>query len=155
MNDENDSAPERAAVSYGRAVRTALGNNATAYGYSVSITVSYALVSGPKRSVEASETIAFAVGAAVAFVIIGASFMAMFSKGNLDESEKVATISGVVDALSVVTTVAVAYGLSRFTGFWAWPLTGAGATATFLLTGGLDVLIARAVARRTHFGDAH
>lgn len=47
---------------------------------------------------------------------------------------------------------ATAYGLSRVPGFAAWPLTGAGTVVSYLLASGLDILLARTVARHTNLG---
>lgn len=43
-------------------------------------------------------------------------------------------------------------GLSRVPGFAAWPLSGLGAVAAYLLCGGLDVVLARVAARHTSAG---
>lgn len=139
-------------TTYARAGRTALRNNSSAYGFSISVTVAYGLVSGPRTGITAAQTIAFGAGAAVAFVLVGVAFVAATSRGSLTESGQTLTISGVIDLLSVGSAVAVAFGLCQISGFWAWPATGAGAVATYLLVGGLDVLIATVVARRTTFG---
>lgn len=144
--------PEHAATIYGRAVRTALGNNATAYGFSISITAAYGLLSGPQSTVTAAETIGFALGAAFAFAVVGAAFMIVFSQGSLGENAQIATISGGVDVLSIGCAVGAAYLLARLPGEWVWPLTGASTVATYLIVGGLDVLVARAVARHSAFG---
>jgi len=139
-------------TTYARGVRTALRNNASAYGFSITITVSYGLLSGAQSAVSAAETIAFGAGAAVAFVLVGAVFVAATSRGSLPESRQALTISGGVDMLSVGAAIAAAFALSQIPGFWAWPMAGAGAVACYLLVSGLDVLIARALARRTSFG---
>lgn len=66
-----------------------------------------------------SETIAFAIGAGVAFVLIGSVFVACFQRGSLAESGQVLTISGVVDLLSVTAAVALAAAASEVPGFAA------------------------------------
>lgn len=139
-------------ITYARGVRTALRDNASAYGFSISVTVSYGLLSGPRSSVTAGETIAFGAGAALAFVLVGAVFVAMTTRGSLPESPQALTLNGGVDLLSVAAAIAVGYALSLVPGFWAWPLTAAGAVVAYLIVSGLDVLLARAVARRTRFG---
>lgn len=148
----DDPAAAPRPTTYARGVRTALRNNASAYGFSISVTVTYGLLSGPRSSVTAGETISFGVGAALAFVLVGVVFVAATSRGSLPESRQALTFSGGVDLLSVATAIAAGYGLSQIPGFWAWPLAGAGAVICYLLVGGLDVLIARAAARRTRFG---
>lgn len=149
---KQESTPERAVDLFSRGVRTALRNNATAYGFSISITAAYGLVSGTRPSAPALETIAFAVGASFAFLLIGATFLTRSRRGSLPEGGQVATISGGIDLLSILAAVATAYGLSRIPGFAAWPLTGAGTVISYLLVSGLDVLLARTVANRTSLG---
>ena len=148
--DVSASGPEP--TTYARGVRTVLRNNASAYGFSITVTVAYGLVSGTQSTITASKTIAFGLGAAVGFVLVGAIFVAATSRGSLPESRQALTISGGVDMLSVGAAIAAAYGLSLLPGFWAWPSTGGGAVACYLLVSGLDVLIARALARHTSFG---
>ena len=151
-SDVSASGPQP--TTYARGVRTALRNNASAYGFSITVTVSYGLLSGPRSMVSAAETIAFGAGSAVAFVLVGVVFVAATTRGSLPESRQALTISGGVDMLSVGAAIAAAFALSQVPGFWAWPLAGGGAVACYLLVGGLDVLIARALARRTTFGSA-
>lgn len=154
-DDENasaapeDSPPERAIQLFGRAVRTALRNNATAYGFSISITAAYGLVNAVAGAAKPLETVSFAVGAAAAFVVVGAVFLTRFREGSLPEDAQVATISGGVDLLSVVCAVGAAYGLAHLPGYSAWPLTALGTVCVYLLVGGLDILIAQVAARRT------
>lgn len=148
-----EPAPLRAAQVYGRGVRTALRNNATAYGFSITITTGYGLVSTTGTPTTAPATLSFAAGATIAFVLVGALAVAATPSGSLGETGQIVTISGGIDLLSVAAAVAAAYGISRLPTFWAWPLTGAGCAAVYLLVGGLDVLVARAAARHTSFGD--
>lgn len=137
---------------FGRGVRTALHNNATAYGFSISITAAYGLVTGSRGTASALETISFAFGAALAFLLVGLVFVARFPHGRLPESGQVATLTGGIDVLSIVAAVLTAYGLSRLSGFSAWPVTAFGTVLAYLVIGGLDVLLARTIARRTAFG---
>lgn len=144
---------ERALDTYGRGVRTALRDNATAYGFSISITAAYGLASGSKGPADAVETVTFALGAALAFVLVGVAFVARFGRRrSLSEDEQVLLLSSGIDLLSVCAAVAAAFGLSRIPGFAAWPLTGLGTVATYLLVGGLDVLLARTAAPHTDAG---
>lgn len=149
--EKDEQQPERAAQLYGRAVRTALRNNATAYGFSISITAAYGLANAVAGPAKPFETVSFALGAAIAFVIVGAVFLVRFQKGSLPEGGQVATISGGIDLLSVTGAVATAYGLSHLPGYLAWPVTALGTVTVYLLVGGLDVVIAWRATRRTSF----
>lgn len=144
--------PERELMVYGRGVRTALRNNATAYGFSISITAAYGLANATKGAATAAETVAFALSAAVAFALAGLVFVAVFPRGSLRESGQVLTISGVMDMLAVAVAVTAALAIANVPGFMAWPLTGAGTVLVYLMFGGLDVVAARFLARHTSFG---
>jgi hypothetical protein len=145
---------ERGIEAFGRGVRTALRNNATAYGFSITITVSYGLVSRKSATTSPSEAISFGFGAALGFVVFGILSVVIFRAGRVSETGQVATISGTVDVVAVVVAVLSALGLSRIAGYWSWPATGAGAAVVYLLIGGLDVLLARFLARHTSFGSS-
>lgn len=81
-------------------------------------------------------------------------FLTRYPQGSLREGGQIATISGGIDLLAVLTALGAAYGLSQVPGFVTWPLTSFGTAVAYLLVSGLDVLIARAVADHTSFGRA-
>lgn len=149
-----DNEPERAIEAYGRGVRTALRNNATAYGFSITITVSYGLLSGAQKVVTSAETISFGLGAVAAFLVSAVVVVSVVPEGSLPEDVQVITISGGADLLSVACAVAAAFGISQLGGFWSWPLTAGGAVVTYLCIGGIGVLIARGLARKSEFGSS-
>ncbi|UQA98207.1 hypothetical protein [Streptomyces halobius] len=137
---------------YGRGVRTALRDNATAYGFSISITAAYGLVTSTQGTAAAGETVMFALGSATAFLVVGLVFLTLFRHARLSEGEQELTLGGVIDVLSVAVAVSAAYGLSLVPGFAAWPLTGLGTVSAYLLAGGMDVVLARLTARHTSMG---
>lgn len=134
---------------YSKAVRTALGNNSTAYGFSVSITSAYGLVSTSHGSASALQTVAFAVGASGAFVLVALTLARGFRERPLDESETMASIAGVIDLVSVIAAVGVAVAAAHIPGTVGWALCSFLVTLTYLVVGGLDVLLARRLARHT------
>lgn len=66
--------------------------------------------------------------------------------GDRVDSDRVVLIRGAVDLLSVGAAVGAAALLAPIPGLVVWPLTAFGTTATSLLVGGVDVLIARRTA---------
>ncbi len=119
---------------------------------SISVTAAYGLASALRGPGSATDTVFFALGAAGAFVLVSICFLGRFRNSPLSETDQVLTLSGGFDFLSVAVTVAAAYGLAHIPGPWAWPVTGLGTVVTYLMVGGLDVVLARALARRTSFG---
>lgn len=137
----------RAVHACGTGVRTTLRHNATAHGFSVSITAAFGVVtSSHQQSSFPLQAVLFAAGAAGAFLLVEAVASRLFRRGAGEETENVVMISGAVDALSVLTAVGAASALSLVPGIAAWPLTAFGATFAYLLVGDLDVLIARKAA---------
>lgn len=137
----------RAVKVYGTGVRTTLRHNATAYGFSVSITASFGVVSSShQQSSIPLQAVLFAAGAVAAFLLVEAVASRLFQRSARGETEGVLMISGAVDALSVLAAVGTASALSFVPGVAAWPLTAFGTTFAYLLVGGLDVLIARKAA---------
>lgn len=139
---------ERAIEAYGSAVRSTLRNNATAYGFSISITSAFGLLTWAHGQPDAVEIVLFALGAACGFVLIGSLLAPRFSLRGTSDSETVMLLNGAADLLSVVCAVGVGIALSLLPPTAAWPVTGFGTIVVFLLVGGIDVLIARFLARR-------
>lgn len=137
----------RAVQVYGSGVRSTLRHNATAYGFSVSITAAFGVVtSSHQQSSFPLQAVLFAGGAVAAFLLVEAVASRLFQRGSGGEAESVVMISGAVDALSVLAAVGTAGALSLLGGIVAWPLVAFGATVAYLMVGGLDVLIARKAA---------
>lgn len=138
----------RAIEAYGSGVRSTLRHNATAYGFSISITAAYGLVASSHQQMTVPlQTLLFAGGSVAAFLLVEVVASRLFQRRARPETESVIMISGVVDALSVLTAVGVASALSLVPGIGSWPLTAFGATLAYLLIGGVDVLIARRIAK--------
>lgn len=134
-------------------VRTSLRENATAYGFSVSITGAFGLVSTQHPSKEtALPVLLFAAAAALTFLVVEVGASRVFRDTGPPERARVLFISGAVDGLSVLCAIGAAIGLARIPGIFAWPATSAGTVLVFVVVGGLDVLIARRVARHTGDG---
>lgn len=150
MSDGGDETrPARAAEAYGSAVRTTMRNNATAYGFSISITAAFSLATSASGGrADVVPTFLFAVGAVLAFIGTGAVLSQYPHTRGREDSGDVVLVSGAVDLLSVLAAIGAAALLAFVPGTVLWPLTGFGTTAVFLFVGGLDVLIARRMVRR-------
>ncbi|MQA15175.1 MAG: hypothetical protein GEV09_13690 [Pseudonocardiaceae bacterium] len=139
---------QRAVHVYGSGVRTTLRQNATAYGFSISITAAFGLVTSSHQQASFPlQSVLFAGGAVVAFLLVELVASRLFKRGGRTEPESVVMISGAVDALSVLASLGAASALSQLPGIASWPLTGFAVTLVYLLVGGLDVLVARRAAR--------
>lgn len=139
----------QAVHAYGSGVRTSLRHNATAFGFSVSITAAYGIVSIARAgSSSVLQTALFAVGATVAFLLVEAVASRMFKRTARDESVEVVMVAGAVDVLSIFAALGVATACAQLPGQVAWVATSFGTTLAYLLLGGLNILIAHRMARR-------
>lgn len=134
---------------YGSGVRTSLRHNATAFGFSISMTAAYGIVSVARSgSSSVLQTVLFAVGAAVAFLLVETLASRMFKRTARDESVEVVMVAGAVDVLSIVAAIGVATACAQLPGRVAWVATSFGTTLAYLLLGGVNILIAHRMARR-------
>lgn len=138
----------RAAEAYGSGMRTTLRHNATAYGFSVSITAAFGLVSTTHaQSAFPLRVLLFAAGAGAAFILVEAVAALLFQRAPGSDADSVLLLEGAVDVLSILAAVGAAMGMANIPGLVAWPATAFGATIAYLVVGGLDVLVARVLAR--------
>lgn len=140
----------RTVEAFGRGVRTSLTNNASAYGFSVTITSAFGLVAGThKPSDYTLPVLLFAAGAALAFVAVELVAAARaFERLPHGRGDRELLLRGAFDLFAVMIAVVAAAGVARLDGVLAWPLVAFTATVVFLLAGGVDVLLARRAARR-------
>jgi hypothetical protein len=140
----------RAVEALGTGVRTTLRNNATAYGYSVTITAAFGTVQASQShsSPFAIRIILFAAGAAGAFLVVDLVASHWFRSLAGSPSEREVMIGGAVDALAVLAAVGSGIGLALIPGPVAWPVTAFGVTVVFLVVSGINVLVARHVAQQ-------
>lgn len=127
------------------ALRTTVRNNSSAYGYSLAITVAFGLLAAAYSAPSTTQTFVFLVGAAAGFVAIEAAASRGFRRPSPPrEQEQVVVMSGAMDMLAVLAAAGVATGAARTpVPVAGWALGGFLATTTFLLVGGVEVLLAR------------
>lgn len=127
------------------ALRTTVRSNSSAYGYSLAITVAFGLVAAVHGSPSTLETFVFLIGATGGFVSIEAAASRGFRRPSPPrEQEQVVVMSGAMDVFAVLAAAGAATGAARTPApTVAWALGGFLATTTFLLVGGVDILLAR------------
>lgn len=149
MSEPADLGALRGAEAFGRGVRTSLMNNASAYGYSVTVTAAFGLVSSSHAEAAFTvQVLLFALGVGVAFVSVELVASRRYDRLSPDSrNERELLWGGALDALAVLASVGAAAGLAQVPGLLAWPVTGFGSTLVFLLMAGVVVLVARRAAR--------
>jgi hypothetical protein len=135
------------ADNYARGLRSAARNNASAYGYSVTITATFGiLVTGTTTVLE---IFAFAGGAVLAYALVDAVASGGFRHGPRDEEpSEVTALGSSVSFVSVGAALAVALVAAQLVGGWAaWPLGAFSATVAYLLLLALEIGLAE-IAKR-------
>ena len=146
MTDEPTTRMRRA---YGSGLRTTLRDNSAAYGYSVSLTATFGITSTQHaQHAGAIQVLLFAAGAAMAFLLVEGVASRMFQRSGRSEQPLTSMVTGALDVLSILAAVGAGIGFAYVPGLAGWAAAAFAATTTYLLVGGLDVLMARYLANR-------
>jgi hypothetical protein len=153
MSDEGTrrTSPDAHSAAHGylHGLRASVGNNASAYGFSVTITATMALLSSLRGTPTAPEIAAFAGGAVAAFAVVELVVSRGFTRGMEDEPASVKELGSSISILSVGVAIGCAYATGRFVGgFVAWPLGSFVTTAAYLFLFGAELSLAHHIQRR-------
>ena len=126
-----------------------LGGNATAFGYSVTITASFGAVELGRGSPRFGDLIVFGLGAVVAFGglegLATGGFRSPLDKG----SDDVILLGTALAFVSIVLAIAAARGLAEvLSGAWAWFGAAFGASLVFALIESVEFMAAEWVQER-------
>ena len=126
-----------------------LGGNATAFGYSVTITASFGAVELGRGQPTFGDLLLFGLGAVVAFGglegIVSRGFRTPLQKG----TEQVVTLGTALAFISIVLAIATARGAAAIlSGAWAWFLGALGPSLVFALIESLEFMLAEWVQER-------
>jgi hypothetical protein len=88
-------------ASYARGLHASARGNAPAYGYSVTITATFGILSAVANSPRVTEIFAFAGGAVVAFALVEAVASGGFKHRLEDEPSQVKALGGSISVISV------------------------------------------------------
>lgn len=147
-----DEGSERRGFSdnYLRGLHASARGNAAAYGYSVTITASFGVLSAIVGGPRVTEIFAFAGGAVLAFALVEAVASGGFRHRLSDEPSDVRALGGSISFASVGIGLAVALLSGLYPGgFLAWPLGSFLATLAYLLLFALEIGIAELLRGRT------
>ncbi len=149
MPDHDSSDADRAAHPRGLRARLVCGlgqslsGNATAFGYSVTITASFGAVELARGAPRFGDLIVFGLGAVVAFGgvegVASRGFQAPLEKG----SDDVILLGTALAFVSIVLAIAAARGVAAvLTGAWAWFGAAFGASLVFALVESVEFMLA-------------
>lgn len=128
---------------YGRGVRTSLRNNAAPYGYSVTITSTFGVLTAQLGSPTVGQIFLFLFGTVTAFTIVDGAVSRGFRERLRGEPpELVALGSAFGHASAALSVGAAALAATILATGHAWPLGSFAATSVFLLTAGVEMALA-------------
>ena len=134
---------------YSQGLRTAARNNVTAYGYSVLITASLAVMSRPLGTPDVRDCFVFLGGAVAAFALVEAVASRGFRVRLREEPSEVIALAGAMSILSAGAGLGVVALLGEVVGgrmgWFVGPFAG---TLVYLLSVGAEVGLARLIEDR-------
>lgn len=140
----------RSAQRLARGVRTAIRQNATAYGYSVLATTTFGVTSQLVGSPRVSDIFLFVAGAGTAFGFAEALASDFFRHRVRSEPSGVILIGSAFGLVSVSAGLAAAAGCGWLLDGWAaWLCAPFAATVVYVVLEGLNLAIARRAEERS------
>jgi hypothetical protein len=151
MDEGKSTTPRRPgfADTYVRGLRSAARNNASAYGYSVTITATFGILSVVTAVTTVLEIFTFACGAVAAYALIDGVASGGFRHGPRDEEpSEVTALGSSISFASVGVALLVALVEAQLVGGWvAWPLAAFSATVAYLLLLAVEIGLAELAKR--------
>lgn len=146
MTEDQSSTLRRVYVS---AMRGSVRNNASAFGYSLMITMAFALVNTFAGAVGLLRIFLFLFGAATAFIAVEAYVSSGFRRHVGSEPSNVVVLTGAINLLAVAAGASASAAAAQLPGLASWAVGGFVATIAYLLVDAVDVLLARLTAQHT------
>ncbi|WP_273842645.1 hypothetical protein [Rubrobacter calidifluminis] len=139
---------------YRRGLRASARNNASAYGYSVTITGSFGILSAAWGSPGAADVFGFGGGAVMGFALVEAAVSGLFRHGLEDEPSQVKALGSSISVFSVGLGLTAALAAGRFLEHrsLAWPVGTFLATVGYLLAFALEMSVAETLRDRGEDG---
>src|SRR5437764_8321592 len=129
---------------YVRGLGMATHNNALAYGYSVTATTTFALLTSTAHSPDVGHICAFIIGTGVAFAGVNALVTRGYRRRVKEEPPVVLALATSFGVLSISAAAGVAALIGWGIGGWvAWGLGALLATWTYLSVAAMEVAVAR------------
>ena len=148
-SDSEHGRPRGIGQRLGCGLGESLGGNATAFGYSVTITASFGAVEIARGNPSFGNLIVFGLGSVVAFGglegLASGGFRTPLRKG----SDEVVLLGTSLAFVSIVLAIAAARGIAGvLSGGWAWFGAACGASLVFALVESLEFMLAEWVQER-------
>ncbi|MGA9371305.1 MAG: hypothetical protein WBV53_05610 [Solirubrobacterales bacterium] len=123
-------------------------NNATAYGYSVAVTLSLAVLSATHGGPTVGQVFLFGAGAVAGVVVVEGAASGLFQRRLRGEPAQVVVIGSALSLASVGLSIGAAALIGEtLDGGVAWPIGAFGATVVYLLVVGVEMALAERASR--------
>ncbi len=124
-----------------RGLNTSVTANAQAFGFSITITATFGVVSSTEGSPSLPEIFAFALAAVAAFSLLNlVTAKLVMAKEPAEEPDRVVLVSTATDFLAVGLALGAAVGVRYAVGGWgAWLLTPFAAAVVYVLMQALEI----------------
>jgi hypothetical protein len=133
----------RARVAF-KAIKISLADNTSAFGYSVTITGTYAVMTALNKAPALSELFAGAAGAVGAFIAMELAVVLLFRDVDEGELERTRLIARMMSLVSVCSSMGMAALCGHFLkGPAAWGLAGFIATTVFMVLDAVELGITK------------
>ena len=147
MSDESGAgAAEHGPV--GRELSTSVHGNSTAFGFSITVTGTFGVLSTLEGSPSLHEILLFGMAGAVAVALLEGLVTKGFRVPASEATSEVQMLGTAMNFASVAAGIAAAMALGEIAGGTiAWPLGGFGAALVFMLGESGEILLAEGVQR--------
>jgi len=126
-----------------RGIRTSTANNASSYGFSLTVAGSYAALSKVHGSPTWPELFVFLSGSCASFAVVNALSTWFFRIASPDEPELVISLATSLSVFSVCSSVAAATGVAfALSGWLAWLLGAVAFTLVYVASVGAELGLA-------------
>lgn len=126
-----------------RGLNSAATGNAQAFGYSVTVTVTFGVVSSAHPDPSRFELISFALAVAMAFSLVNLlTARISISRGVGSGADRAVLVGTATDFFAVGGSVGVAIGIAHFTGGWTvWVLAPFAASIIYVLVQSVELAV--------------
>jgi succinate dehydrogenase/fumarate reductase cytochrome b subunit len=126
-----------------RGIRTSTANNASAYGFSLTVAGSFGALNKVRGEPSWLELFLFLVGACAGFALVNTLSTRFFRKESPDEPELVISLATSLSMFSVCASVAAATGVAfALSGWAAWFLAALAFTLVYVVGVGAEIGLA-------------
>ena len=134
---------------YVRGLHASATSNAAAYGYSVTITATFGVLSTMEGTPGMRQILSFVVGAVLAFAVVEAVASGGYRHEMEEEPCTITALGSSISIFSVGGALGLVFGTAWMVGgIVAWPLGSFLATGSYLLAFAMDLAVAEVIHRR-------